>query len=218
MVNVVQQPVRIAVNVMRARLTVIGFNIAIVSFQIGQIPLLSGGVNLPAVDHPVHVLADIELYMALALSIISLIAFIMSCEFDEVGVCSHWSILIGDLLMYMALAYTLAGFFSPLGSVIRNVAETLEGMKHQAFALQKTVVITGGFAWFLAMYAGPVVTLCRSPFSLRCSAILGTLYVVLVVTMAWVTAQAEIIEALQSDMSRSMVERILWQLVQPLTW
>ncbi|RLC11328.1 MAG: hypothetical protein DRI24_18945, partial [Deltaproteobacteria bacterium] len=31
-------PVRVAVNVMRARLTVIGFNIAIVSFQITQLP------------------------------------------------------------------------------------------------------------------------------------------------------------------------------------
>ncbi len=32
-----RKPVRVAVNVMRARLTVIGFNIAIVSFQINQL-------------------------------------------------------------------------------------------------------------------------------------------------------------------------------------
>ena len=31
------QSVRVAVNVMRARLTVLGFNIAIVSFQISQL-------------------------------------------------------------------------------------------------------------------------------------------------------------------------------------
>ena len=37
----VGKPVRVAVNVMRARLTVIGFNIAIVSFQIVHLYMAS---------------------------------------------------------------------------------------------------------------------------------------------------------------------------------
>lgn len=41
-------PVRIAVNVMRACLTVIGFNIAIVSFQISQLYRMSGESMSPA--------------------------------------------------------------------------------------------------------------------------------------------------------------------------
>jgi hypothetical protein len=78
-------PVRVAVNVMRARLTVIGFNIAIVSFQIAQLYRVSGGLRVPGVDHAVHLGADMSLFMALALSLVALVAFIMSGAFDEVG-------------------------------------------------------------------------------------------------------------------------------------
>ena len=101
-----RKPVRVAVNVMRARLTVIGFNIAIVSFQITQLYRISGGLRVPGIDHVVHVGADMALFMALALSLIALVAFIMSSEYDEVGVCTHWSLVAGDLLMYLALAHT----------------------------------------------------------------------------------------------------------------
>ena len=107
-------PVRVAVNVMRARLTVIGFNIAIVSFQIAQLYRVSGGLRVPGVDHTVHLGADMSLFMALALSLIALVAFIMSGAFDEVGVCTHWTLVAGDLLMYLGLAHTVAGFFAPL--------------------------------------------------------------------------------------------------------
>ena len=51
------KPVRVAVNVMRARLTVIGFNIAIVSFQLPQLYGQSGGIELTGMDHAVHVTA-----------------------------------------------------------------------------------------------------------------------------------------------------------------
>ena len=37
-----RHPVRIAVNVMRARLTVVGFNLTIVALQLSQLKLLPG--------------------------------------------------------------------------------------------------------------------------------------------------------------------------------
>ena len=77
------KPVRVAVNVMRARLTVIGFNIAIVSFQITQLYRTSGGLRVPGIDHAVHVEADMALFMALALSVLALVAFIMSSAYDQ---------------------------------------------------------------------------------------------------------------------------------------
>ena len=47
--------IKIAVNVMRARLTVIGFNIAVVSFQLDRLKTLPGGVNLSGLESPIHV-------------------------------------------------------------------------------------------------------------------------------------------------------------------
>ena len=77
------KPVRVAVNVMRARLTVIGFNIAIVSFQIANLHRSSGGLRVPGLDHAVHVGPSMALFMALGLSLIALVAYIMSSAFDE---------------------------------------------------------------------------------------------------------------------------------------
>ena len=74
-------PVRIAVNMMRARLTVIGLNIAIVSFQIAQLKATSG-LKVPELGYAVHVGADLPLFMALALSLIALMVFIMSSAMD----------------------------------------------------------------------------------------------------------------------------------------
>ena len=44
-------PVRVGVNVMRARLTIIGFNIAIVSFQIAILNRVPGGVRVAGLEH-----------------------------------------------------------------------------------------------------------------------------------------------------------------------
>lgn len=212
------KPLRIAINIMRARLTVIGFNIAIVSFQIVELSRISGGVNVPGIDHPLHITAGIELYMALALSLIALICFIMSSGFDEAGTCTHWTLISGDLLMYLSLAYTIAGFFAPLGESIRIVAAGLPGHLQQTLILQKAVLVAGGAAWFLAMYCGPLVSLVRSPFSWATNLILGFLYFTVVLLLAWVNAQAGMIEVAGSDSGLTATGLLLWELIQPFRW
>ncbi len=214
-----RKPVRVAVNVMRARLTVIGFNIAIVSFQIAQIRSggVAGGLKLPELDHALHIGADMELFMALALSLIALMAFVMSCAFDEVGVCTHWSLVAGDLLMYLALAHTLAGFFVPLAATIEIVAGNLPHKASQIQILKSAAIGTGSIAWFLAVYGGPLVSLVRSPFQRRTNIALGAGYLVVLLVLCWVSAQTVQVEATGPDepgLAFSMVR----ELVQPLRW
>lgn len=211
-------PVRIAVNVMRTRLTVIGFNIAIVSFQIVQLNRISGGIRVPGVDHSIHIGADIALFLALALSLISLVAFLVSGSFDEVGVCTHWSLIAGDLLMYLALAHTAAGFFAPLGMAIEAFVVKLPAHAMEVFILHNAVVIVGGAAWFLATYIGPIVSLARSPFPRRTNIILGIAYLPLLLGLSWVSSQASLVEAAGSVNDPGVVVRILIELVQPFRW
>jgi hypothetical protein len=213
-----RQPVRVAINVMRSRLTVIGFNIAIVSFQISQLYKGSGGLKLPGLDHAVHVGADMELFMALALSLIALMVFIMSAPFDEVGVVSHWSLVAGDLLMYLALAHTLAGFFGPLATTIKIVAGNLPHKAAEIHILKSAAIGTGGAAWFLAVYVGPLVSLVRSPFHRRSNIALGTAYLVVVLVLCWVSAQTVQVEAAAPLDEPGLILSILRELVQPLRW
>ena len=211
-------PVRVAVNVMRARLTVIGFNIAIVSFQIVNLYGVSGGIRVPGIDHAVHVKADMALFLALALSIIALVAFIMSSEYDEVGVCTHWSLVAGDLLMYLALAHTVAGFFQPWIAALDIFATKLPDQAAQSATLHAAMAIAGGTAWFLAAYAGPVVALVRSPFQRHTNIALGFAYLVLLCVLAYVNAQAVRVEAAGAGDVPGLIYSVLRELVQPFRW
>lgn len=212
------KPVRIAVNVMRARLTVIGFNIAIVSFQLVNLYGLSGGIKVPGMDHAVHLTADAALLMALALSLTALATFIMSCALDEVGVCTHWSLVAGDLLMYLGLAHTVAGFFAPMGVAIDIFAAKISAPASQVAILRAALTVAGGVAWFLAIYAGPVVSLLRSPFDRRTNIALGVAYLVLLVALCWVNLQAVSLETAGTADETGLIMGILRELVQPFRW
>jgi hypothetical protein len=214
----VHQPVRIHLNVMRARLTVIGFNIAIVSFQIAQLYKGSGGLRVPGLDHAVHVGADMELFVSLGLSLIAVMVFLMSNPFDEAAICTHWSLVAGDLLMYLALAHTVAGFFAPLAATIEIVAGNLPDKASQIQVLESASIGVGGVAWFLAVYAGPLVTLVRSPFHRRTNIALGAGYLVVLLVFCWVSAQTVQVEAAVSGDEPGLVFSILRELVQPLRW
>jgi hypothetical protein len=209
-------PVRVAVNVMRARLTVIGFNITIVSFQITQLYRTEGGLRVPGIDHAVHVEADMALFMALALSLIALVAFIMSSEYDEVGVCTHWSLVAGDLLMYLALAHTVAGFFQPWTTALDIFTTKVPDQAAQIGTLRAAMAIAGGAAWFLAAYAGPVVALVRSPFQRHTNIALSFGYLVLLFVLAYVNAQAVGVET--AGDAPGLIYSVLREFVQPLRW
>jgi len=212
------KPVRIAVNVMRARLTVIGFNIAIVSFQINELYKVSGGISVPGVDHAVHVGANIALFMALGLSMIALVLFIMSGTLDEVGYCTHWSLLAGDLFMYLALAHTIAGFFEPISGAMDNFATKLPSEVSGIYVLHIAVLIIGGLGWFLSTYIGPTVSLMRSPFNNRINGTLGMVYVVVLLLLCWVNANSFQVGTLGNQEDSRLIIAILKEMVQPFRW
>jgi hypothetical protein len=212
------KPVRVAVNVMRARLTVIGFNIAIVSFQINELYRVSGGLSVPGVDHSVHVGASIALFMALGLSMIALVLFLMSGTLDEVGYCTHWSLVAADLFMYLALAHTLAGFFEPLSGSMENIATKIPGEASGLSVLHLAVLIVGGLGWFLSIYIGPIVSLLRSPFSNRINITLGMVYVVVLLLLFWVNANSLEVETLGDGKGSSLIIAVLKEIIQPFRW
>ena len=213
-----RQPVRVALNVMRASLTVIGFNIAIVSFQISQLFNATDGLQVDGMGHAVHVVADIQLFMALALSLMALLALIMSAEFDETAVCTHWLLVVGDLLMYLALAHTVAGFFGPLVMSIDTLAGKLPDKATQLHIIKWAMIGGGGAGWFGAIYAGPLVSLLRSPFSRRTNITLGIVYLLQLLLLCWITAQAVQVEADAAADVPGLIFSVLRELVQPLRW
>jgi hypothetical protein len=209
--------IRVAVNVMRARLTVIGFNIAVVTFQINQLGKLPGGTTqVPGLERTVHLGVDFALFAAFGLAFMALVVFIVSNAMDPVGICDHWSLVAGDLLMYQSLAQTISGFFVPfLGVADAAVVQSPDSGVH---AFRWMLLIVGGGAWFLAAYVGPAVSLYRSPFGRPATLSLAAGYAALFLALATVSAQVGDARSAGSGGERSVTKSVLVELFQPARW
>ncbi len=212
-----REPVYVAVNVMRARLTILGFNLVIITFQIKELSVLDGGMKLPGIEHDIYVSAAAALFLGMALSIMAMVSLIASCAIDRDGVCDHWSLLAGDLLMYLALAQTVIGFFGAFHSVFERVALP-DPEQAQMFALTRGAMdVVGGIAWALAIYLGPLVSLLRSPFGRRITVALALAYLGLLLLVARVWTMALQLETQRPD-PESPLGSWLSGLVAPLVW
>jgi hypothetical protein len=210
------EPIKIAVNVMRARLTIIGFNIAVVSFQLDRIYDTPGGINIPGYEHAIHASSQISLLLAVALSMAAIVAYLFSSEYDQVGICTSWSMVAGDLLMYCALAATLAGFFAPLELSLNNMAEQKTGLSEHFTFLRNSILLVGSISWFLANYLGPFHALSRSPFPRSTNIKLTIGYLTLLGSLGLITATAAAIDA--TDASGLSIVQWLIEFVQPVRW
>ena len=213
----IQEKVQIAVNIMRARLTILGFNLAIITFQMNNTDVMSGGMEVPGFDHNVHVSAGTALLLGVALTVTAMVAYIASSQFDKVGTCDHWSVLAGDLLMYLALAQTVTAFFGPYHFVLVGMEQAL-GPGHEAMGLiTVATTTTGAIAWALAMYVGPAVSLIRSPFGRGTTITLGIVYLAVMTTVSTVLVKAHQME-LRALGEESTNLGWLGGFVQPLLW
>ena len=207
---------RVAINAMRARLTILGFNLAIITFQISNTRGLGGGSQLEGFS-TMHLSAATVLLIGVALSIAAMVAFIASSALDREGTCDHWTLLAGDLLMYLALAQTVAGFFSPYLRALEAVSVPMEAKQEALSAIRIGMAVAGSTAWVLATYVGPIVSLVRSPLG-RVPKLLhaaGHLGVLVCVSHLWWAAQRVEGRTLAGDGSPSAW---LNAFVAPLSW
>lgn len=211
------EPIRIAVNVMRARLTILGFNLAIITFQIKELPALAGGVSLPGIEQEFYVSAAAALFLGMALSIMAMVILVASCAFDRVGLCDHWLLLIGDMLMYLALAQTVVGFFGAFDAQFDRVSLP-DPEQAQMFAFTSGAMdVFGGIAWALAIYLGPLVSVLRSPFERRINVVLVLVYLGLLLLVSRIWTMAMQLEVQRADPEGPGVSW-LGGLVAPLVW
>ena len=153
---------RVAINIMRARLTILGFNLAIITFQISNTRGLGGGTRLDGFETTVHFSTGTVLLIGFALTIASMVVFIASSAFDREGTCDCRILLAGDLLMYLALAQTVSGFFSSYERVLEVLLIPTEAEQVALSKIQTGIAIVGSAAWTLVIYVGPIVSLARS--------------------------------------------------------
>jgi len=201
---------------MRARLTVIGFNIAVVSFQLGRLGGMPGGVDVPGIHEPFHASSHVSLLLAIPISMAAIVAYIFSSEFDEVGTCSSWSIVAADILMYLGLACTIAGFFSPIGTTLVVLEANAANQASHIIFVTEALIFTGGISWFLAAYVGPIRSLLKSPFPRLTNASLTAAYLIIFGFLGYISASAGAVDT--NSTTAITLAQWLMEFVQPFRW
>ena len=184
----------VAINAIRARLTILGFNLAITTFQISNMSRLGGGSPLDGLEIILHLGTGTMLLMGVALSIAAIIAFITSSALDREGTCDHWTLLAGDLLMYLALAQTVAGFFGPYMRLLDMMARQAASGGEELSLIWNGMAVAGSVPWFLAAYVGPIVSLLRSPHDRTTKWLHVAAYVVVLMGISRVWSAAQLFE------------------------
>jgi hypothetical protein len=201
---------------MRARLTVIGFNIAVVSFQLDRLKSLPGGVNLPGIEGPIHVGSHVSLLLAIPVSMAAIVGYLFSSEYDETGTCTSWSLVAADLLMFMGLALTIAGFFSPIGVALNVVEANANDQVSHLIFVTKSLIFTGGISWFLAAYVGPVRALWKSPFPRLTNFCLALAYLIVFGYLGFISASANAVDT--NSATAITLTQWLMEFAQPFRW
>jgi hypothetical protein len=185
------EPSRVAINAIRARLTVLGFNLAITTFQISNTRGLGGGSHFEGFETTVHLSVGMILLIGVALSFTSMVAFLTSSALDREGTCDHWTLLAGDLLMYLALAQTIAGFFSPYLRLLDAASMPAVAEQEAVSAMRIGIAVAGAMAWVLAAYVGPIVSLVRAPHggATRLLHVVGYCGVLIYISRLWSATQ-----------------------------
>ena len=207
--------IKIGVNVMRSRLTIIGFNIAVASFQIDHLNATTADDTL-GLQQALHASSHISLLLAIALSMAAMVSYIYSSEYDQAGTCTSWHIIAGDLLMYCGLAATLAGFFAPIESSLNLMLKGKGALSIHFYFLQGSILFVGSVSWFMATYIGPFHALSRSPFPRKSNIALAIGYLLLLSGLAGITATAAAIDL--NDPTSVSMSQWLTEFVQPIRW
>jgi hypothetical protein len=201
---------------MRARLTVIGFNIAVVSFQLERLSVMPGGVDIPGFHDPFHAGSHVSLLLAIPVSMAAIVGYIFSSEYDEIGTCTSWSIVAADILMYLGLALTIAGFFSPLSLALDIVEANPSSRSIHLIFVTESLILAGGISWFLAAYVGPIRALSKSPFPRLINFCLTLAYLMVFGYLGFISASANAVD--MNSASAITLAQWLMEFVQPFRW
>lgn len=126
----------------------------------------------------------VALHFALLFSVAAMVLLIGSGALSEDGASDSPAMVAGNLLMHLVLAYTVVGFFQPLVAELslRQLPTLRETEDFRV--LLRAVSVSTAVIWALVAYAGPVVSLIRSPFGTRCNLALGAGYLMLMALLA----------------------------------
>lgn len=216
----------IALNVTRTRVTVLVFNLTIISLMISQV---GGGAAALRSSVMVYQTIHVALFAGFCLTLLGLFRLLHSQDLDAEGLSRPWSFTLGSVTTYLALSQTVTAFMHhallAFESAVEGSDTALAGSTQALLRVDVlgnttllVLVVMGGIVWAGITYAGPLSAGIRSPISGGRGWVLAGYFLVLQVPIYWVYARAWHGQFVSADQPVSILRLFALQFVQPVLW
>jgi hypothetical protein len=216
----------VALNVTRTRVTVLAFNLTIISVML-SIKAASG--ELDHHDVLAHLSSTSALFVGFCLTLLGLWWLLVSQNLDAEGLSQPWTFTLGSITTYLALSQTVTAFMHEyLVALQTEVATALPGAvesvpalgryEHLSHSALLILVGIGGATWILMTYVAPLVTILRGPVSGHRRWLVAVYFVGLQAPIHWVYANAWSLGTGPTAHSQSLPMLFALQYMQPVLW
>jgi len=216
----------IALNVTRTRVTVLAFNLTIISF------MLSIKVGRGEIAHQnvlPHLSSTVALFAGFCVTVLGLWWLLVSQNQDTQGLSKPWPFTFGSITTYLALSQTTSAFMHEylLGmkagvyGAVQAISEPLPGVVgHDSLghAAWLVLLVMGAAIWFLITYVAPLLTVLKGPLATRRAWTFAVYYLAIQVPVFWVYAEAWQTTSLAEHAEMSTLTVFALQFLQPLLW
>ncbi len=222
----------IALNVTRTRVTVLVFNLTIISLMLSMIVGRGGATTEQHVI--AHLTSFAALFIGFCLTLLGLFWLLYSQDLDAQGLSRPWPFTLGSITTYLALSQTVTAFmheylveFESVVEVVRPVVEDhtrslvrLDILKLDALGHTPLVIllVLGGAIWVLITYLAPLDTGFRGPIRGGRRWVFAVYYLAIQVPVCWVYANAWQLQYVPPDQPTDMLSLFGLQFAQPLLW
>lgn len=216
----------IALNVTRTRVTVLVFNLTIISLMFS---IMVGRGPTAGHDAVSHLTSSVALFVGFCLTLLGLWLLLFSQDWDAEGLSRPWSFTLGAMTNYLALSHTVTAFMheyllamklavEALPTVAAEGSQSLVGLDVLGDTALLALPVMGGAIWALMTYVAPLNTILVSPIHGGRQWLLASYYCAIQLPSYWVYAGAWHLQYVPVDQPTNMLGLFAMQFVQPLLW
>lgn len=210
----------VALNVTRTRVTVLVFNLTIISFLFSMLMTTTSPFsNLKNIN------ISIALYVGFCLTLLGLFWLLFSQNFDEKGLSRYFPFTLGCMTTYLALSQTITAFMHlyllnfTLGiNALQHMPQPPAGVELLSYVTVLTLISMGGLIWGLITYIAPLLSILKSPFRGRMRLCIVAYYFTLQIPIYWVYSKAWLLAYIPQSGDKNMFNLFFLQFIQPLLW
>ncbi len=208
----------VALNVTRTRITVLVFNLSIISFMLSMLKS-SSGVN--------HLSTSVALFLGFCLTLLGLWLLLYSQTWDKLGLSRPMPFILGSMTTYLALSQTVTAFMHEYLLGLKTVFKAVppEHVDYNTFVMLNETVIfilftLGGLIWVLINYVAPLMVFARrkNPITIGRKWLLAGYYFAIQVPIHWIYAITWNIQYATKDQPINILQIYLLQFMQPILW